>query len=57
MKRLIFVPKVGTLGGGNLGKLRGGIWVRGGDQLILWAFYNEKKIRQKFILLVTTLET
>jgi hypothetical protein len=27
MTYLIIVPKVGKLGGGNLGKLRGGMWL------------------------------
>ena len=40
MTRLIFVPKEGTLGGGNLDKLGGGMWLRGVDQLILWQVGN-----------------
>ena len=33
--RLIFVSKVGKLGGGNLSKLGGGMWLWGADQLVL----------------------
>ena len=49
MTRLIFVFEVGKLGGN--------IWLGGANQLVLWIFYNEKTIRQHFILQVTTLET
>jgi hypothetical protein len=54
---LIFVPKVGKLGDGKLGKLESGMWLRGADQLVLWVFYNEQTIHQHLILHVTTLET
>ena len=35
MTHLIFVPNVENLGGGNLGKLGGGMWLRGARQLVL----------------------
>jgi hypothetical protein len=57
MTCLIFVPKVGKLGDGKLGKLESGMWLRGADQLVLWVFYNEQTIHQHLILHVTTLET
>ena len=56
MTHLIFVPKVGKLGGGNLGKLGGNMSLWSADQLVLWVLYNEKAIWQLFILHVTTLE-
>ena len=49
MTCLIFLHEVGKLGGN--------MWVWGANQLVLWVFYNEKTIRQHFILHVTTLET
>ena len=57
MTHLIFVPEVGKLGVRNLGKLGGGMWLQGANQLVLWVFYNEKIIQEHFILHVTTLET
>ena len=42
MTCLIFVCKVGKLGGNNLDKLQGGMWLWGADQLVLWLFYDEK---------------
>ena len=46
---VIFVPDVGKLGGG--------MWLRGANQLVMWVLCNEKTIRQHFTLHVTTLET
>ena len=43
MTHLIFVPEVDKLGGGNLGKLGGDMWMWGANQIILWVSYNEKK--------------
>ena len=57
MTHLIFVPKVGKTEGINLGKLGGGMWLWGADQLVMWEFIDEKPIRQQFILHMTTLET
>jgi hypothetical protein len=50
-------PRWGKLGGDNLGKLRGGMWLQGANQLVLWEFYNEKIVQQQFIVHATTLET
>lgn len=36
------------IGGGNFGKSGRGMWLQGDNQL--WVFYNEKSIRQRFIL-------
>ena len=57
MTHLIFVSKVGKFKGNNLGKLEGGMWLRGVDQLVQWVFYDEKAIWQHFIFHVITLET
>ena len=57
MTPLIFVGEVDKLGGGNLGKLESGMWLRGAKQLVLWVFYDEKLVQQHFIFPVTTLET
>ena len=57
MTPLIFVGEVDKLGGGNLGKLESGMWLRGAKQLVLWVFCDEKLVQQHFIFPVTTLET
>ena len=49
MTHLIFVGKVGQLGGG--------MWLWGVDQLVSYVFYNKKSIRQHFILPFTTSKT
>ena len=48
---LDFVPKVGKVGSGNLGKLGGSMWLRGTDHLVLWVVHNEKTNWQHFIYL------
>ena len=42
---------------GNLCKLGGNMWLWGDDQFVLWVLYNEKLVRQYFILHVATLES
>ena len=54
---LCFVGEVGKLGGNNLDKLGGDMWLWGADQFVLYVFYIEKPIRQQLIIPVTTLET
>lgn len=57
MTCLNFVGEVDNLGGGNLGKSRGGMWLQGANQLVLWLFYNETPIQRHVILHVTTLKS
>jgi len=54
---LISMGELCILGGGNLGKLEGGMWLWGDNKFVLWVLYNEKLVRQYFILHVTTLES